>query len=102
MRIFLRAHAADNWLDMRFMRDLYFNKFSEYVFFLATGALFLSTKYIPAADEGVATYRLDRDDLCTKRAFFIRRILLVCSLAISILVGADGLRSGRAVWAALF
>jgi hypothetical protein len=72
------------------------------VFSLATGSLFLFTKYAPAIDEGVATYRLDRDDPFTKRAFLIRRIILACSLVIAILVGVDGLRSGMAAWTVLF
>ncbi len=72
------------------------------VFSLATGVLFLFTSYVPATDEGVATYRLDRDDPFTKRAFLIRRIVLACSLVIAILIGVDGLRSGMTVWTALF
>jgi len=69
---------------------------------LATGALFLFTRYAPADDEGTATYRLDRSDLFTGRAFLIRRILLSASLVIAILVLIDGLRCGMAAWAALF
>jgi hypothetical protein len=72
------------------------------VFSLATGALFLFTKYTSATDEGVATYRLDRDDPFTKRAFLLRRIILAGSLVIAILVGVDGLRCGMAAWTALF
>ncbi|MBN2108004.1 MAG: hypothetical protein JW832_11320 [Deltaproteobacteria bacterium] len=72
------------------------------VFSLGTGALFLFTKYTPATEEGVATYRLDRDDPFTKRAFLIRRIILAGSLVIAILAGIDGLRSGMAVWTSLF
>lgn len=69
---------------------------------LATGALFFRAKYIAASQDGTATYRLDRSDPFTGRAFVIRRVVLALSLLVAVAAVIDGVQSAMTAWTVLF
>ena len=72
------------------------------IFSLTTGSLFLFTKYTLDREEGVPIFKLDQDNKFTVVAFIIRRILLLSSLIIALLVILEGLKTEFAVWTILF
>ncbi len=72
------------------------------VFSLVTGALFMFTKYDPAEEDGMPTYKLDRSHGFTSFAFIIRRVILLCSLVIALITMYEGVQTDMALWTLLF
>ncbi len=69
---------------------------------LLTGGLFLFARYRPDPDSSAQTYILDKSHSYTRTAFILRRVVLVLSLAIAIVVMAEGLQTELMLWCLLF
>lgn len=96
------AFIISNFTTSRFCMLLASNYFPWLIFSLITGSLFLFTKYTLEEEEGVPTFKLDQGDRFTAIAFIIRRILLLSSLIITLLVILEGLKTAFAIWTILF
>ena len=58
--------------------------------------------YVKDNTKGATDYKLDRSDKFTKSAFIIRKVVLLCSLIIAIVVVVEGIKTGMALWLILF
>ncbi len=76
----------------------------RHVFFLVSilsGIFFLFTKYVPNVKaEGL--YTLDKKDGFTLFAFILRRVVLVCSLIMALIVVFEGIKTPFAIWSFMF
>lgn len=72
------------------------------IFSLVSGSLFLFSKYTIDEDEGAITFKLDRSDSFTSKAFILRRVSLVFSLIIAGIVVFEGLKTEFALWSIFF
>ena len=69
---------------------------------LITGGLFMFSHYVKDDAKGETGYTLDRGDKFTKCAFIIRKVVLLCSLIIAIVVVVEGIKTEMALWSLLF
>jgi len=72
------------------------------IFSLITGGLFMFCHYVKDNTNGDTDYKLDRGDKFTKCAFIIRKVVLLCSLIIAIVVIVEGIKTAMGFWSILF
>jgi hypothetical protein len=96
------AYVIREYSGSSLSAEMVFNAHIFLAVSLLTGVLFFFAKYRETGEDGGASYTLERKDRFTNFAFFVRRIILSCSLIMALIIVFEGLKTDFALWSLLF